>query len=46
MEDEEDDEDDEEVKIIIALPLLFLRSLIATSHSHLVPVGVHMPGFG
>ena len=41
-----DEEDDEEVKVSTVPPLLFPRSLIATSHSHLVPTNVHILGSG
>ena len=44
-EEVEDEEDDEEVEVITASPLLFPRSLTATSHLHLVPAGMHILGF-
>ena len=44
-EEVEDEGDDEEVEVITAPPLLFSRSLTATSHLHIVPASVHIPGF-
>lgn len=41
----EDEDADEEVEVITTPPLLFPRTLTTTSHSHLVPAGVHIPGF-